>query len=74
MAWKKHSIPIIQLPKLLNTLKDMVKSGDEKLNDMRCIYTIDDTNMTYILTVFDFIDLDPLPSIKSFSLGQMVKN
>lgn len=74
MAWKKHSIPIIQLPGLLNTLKNMVKSGDEKLNNMRCIYTIDDTNMTYILTVFDFIDLDPLPSIKSFTLGQMVKN
>lgn len=74
MKWQKHPISTQSLEGLFNTLKVMIDAGDERLNNMRCIYTIDDTNITYMLTAFDFMDLDPLPSIKSFSLSQMVKN
>ena len=74
MAWQKKIIPVQTLEGLFNTFKVMIDTGDERLKDMRCIYTIDDTNMTYVLTVFDFMDLNPIPDIKSFSLGQMVKN
>ena len=72
MSWKviSHSFKDIVV-----YLSKLITSGVDKINDMRIIYTIDDSNMTYMLSAFDFIDLDPKEdTIKSISLCQMVKN
>ena len=53
----------------------LINSGVDKINEMRVIYTIDDSNITYMLSIFDFIDLKlQADTIKSISLCQMIKN
>lgn len=53
----------------------LIDSGVDKINEMRVIYTIDDSNITYIFSVFDFIDLKlQADTVKSISLCQMIKN
>ena len=60
---------------IVQYLSKLIASGADKINDMRVIYTIDDSNITYILSAFDFIDLNLESNIvKSVSLCQMVKN
>ena len=60
---------------IVQYLSKLIASGADKINDMRVIYTIDDSNKTYILSAFDFIDLNLESNIvKSVSLCQMVKN
>ena len=60
---------------IVQYLLKLITSGADKINDMMIIYTIDDSNMTYMFSAFDFVDLDPKEdTIKSISLCQMVKN
>ena len=60
---------------IVQYLSKLITSGADKINDMRVVYTIDDSNITYILSAFDFIDLNLESNIvKSVSLCQMVKN
>lgn len=60
---------------IVRYLSKLITSGADKINDMRVIYTIDDSNITYMLSAFDFIDLNLESNIvKSVSLCQMVKN
>ena len=72
MCWRiiSHSFKDI-----VQYLSKLITSGVDKINDMRVVYTIDDSNVTYILSAFDFIDLDSKEdAIKSISLCQMIKN
>ena len=56
-------------------LLKLISSGVDKINDMRVVYTIDDLNVVYMLSVFDFIDLNlNEDTVKSISLCQMIKN
>ena len=60
---------------IVQYLLKLISSGADKINDIMIIYTIDDSNMTYMFSAFDFVDLDPKEdTIKSISLCQMVKN
>lgn len=60
---------------IVQYLLKLISSGADKINDTMIIYTIDDSNMTYMFSAFDFVDLDPKEdTIKSISLCQMVKN
>ena len=60
---------------IVQYLLKLISSGADKINDMMIIYTIDDSNMTYMFSAFDFVDLDlKEDTIKSISLCQMVKN
>ena len=72
MKWRiiSHSFKDI-----IQYLSKLATSGVDKINDMRIIYTIDDSNITYTLSAFDFIDLDlKEDTIKSISLYQVIKN
>ena len=60
---------------IMQYLLKLISSGVDKINDMMIIYTLDDSNITYMLSAFDFVDLDPKEdTVKSISLCQMVKN
>ena len=72
MTWRilSHSYKDI-----MQYLSKLITSGVDKINDMRVIYTIDDSNIIYALSAFDFIDLKLEQNmIKSISLCQMIKN
>lgn len=72
MKWRvlSHSFKDI-----VQYLSKLLISGVDKINDMRVVYREDDSNITYMLSAFDFIDLDPKEdAIKFISLCQMIKN
>ena len=69
MNWRSISISHKDIVAYLSKL---ITSGADKINDMRVVYTIDDSNITYMLSAFDFIDLDlKEDAVKSISLCQM---
>lgn len=74
MSWKYTNIPLDQLPNIIKQIDIDVRNGNPVLDDIRCIYTLDDDNIIYISTVFDFVDLNPKPEFQTFSIGQMIKN
>lgn len=72
MKWRilSHSFKDI-----VQYLSKLLISGVDKINDMRVVYREDDSNITYMLSAFDFIDLVPKEdTIKFISLCQMIKN
>lgn len=72
MKWRilSHSFKDI-----VQYLSKLITGGVDKINDMRVVYREDDSNITYMLSAFDFIDLDPKEdTIKFISLCQMIKN
>ena len=58
----------------LKNLEMNVKNGNPELENIRCVFTTDEDNIVHMLTPFDFVDLDPRPNIKSFSIYQAFKN
>ena len=58
---------------IIDTLATRMTNGDPIVEKMRCVYKIDDSNIIYNLTAFDFIDLDPKKdSIKEITLYQLI--
>lgn len=58
---------------IVNILSKAIMNGDLTVERMRCVYKIDDSNIIYILTACDFIDLDPKKeSIKKIALYQLI--
>lgn len=71
MKWRtlSHSFSDIMI-----YLSRLIASGTDKANEMRVVYTINDSNIIYVLSIFDFIDLKlQADMIKSISLCQMIK-
>ena len=75
MKWHKYNIEISQLPKLIKQMEIAVKNGDPTLEHLYCVYTIEESNLIYCLTPFDFIDknIEEL-KIKTFSTYQVLEN
>lgn len=70
MKWRilSHSFKDI-----VQYLSKLITSGADKINDMKIVYTINDSNIIYILSAFDFIDLDlKEDALKSISLCQIL--
>lgn len=59
---------------MIKRLEENVKNGNPTLENIRCVFTTDEDGIIHLLTPFDFIDLNPRPNIKSFSLYQAFKN
>lgn len=58
---------------IVDTLSKGIMNGDLAIERMRCVYKIDDSNIIYNLTAYDFIDLDPKKeSIKKITLYQLI--
>lgn len=58
---------------IVNILSKAIMNGDLTVERMRCVYKTDDSNIIYILTACDFIDLDPKKeSIKKIALYQLI--
>ncbi len=58
---------------IIDILATGTMNGDPIIEKMRCVYKIDDSNIIYNLTAFDFIDLNPKKdSIKKITLYQLI--
>lgn len=70
MAWKKITQ---SFDEIVDTLSKGIMNGDLTVEQMRCVYKIDDSNIIYNLTACDFVDLDlKKESIKKITLYQLI--
>ena len=74
MPYKIIPITNEKIPLVISQLDKDVKNGNPALDNMRCIYTEEDSNIIHLLSVFDFIDLNPRPKIKSLMISQVLEN
>jgi hypothetical protein len=73
MSWQRLD-KITELPAIITGLKNMIKSGNEAIEHLRCVFTIKDNPTIQCLTPCDFIDsLESSPEITKISLYQMVE-
>ena len=71
--YDKKNIPIEQIPGLTNTLKAMIQQGDERINKIYCVFmTETEPNEVFVLTPYDFVDLEQKPKFYNFSLYQVI--
>lgn len=73
MNWKLIKIPEDKIQFFIDKLDIDIKNGNPQIDNLRCIYTVDESNITYLLTPFDFVDLNPRPKIKSLTIGQVLE-
>ena len=76
MSWNVIQVELDYVPIVLNKLDIDIRNGNPILTDLRCIYTVEEESdkIIHLLSAFDFLDLNPRSPLKSFHLGQMVKN
>lgn len=70
MTWKKmtQSFDII-----IATIAKYIKDGDAIIEKLRCVYSIDDSNIIYNLSALDFADLKlQKDAIKKITLYQLI--
>ena len=71
---KMTHIPADKISFVISQLDKDVRNGNPALDNMRCIYIEEDSNIIHLLSVFDFIDLNPRPKIKSLMISQVLEN
>ena len=70
MTWK---IITQSFDEIVNILSKGIMNGDLTVEQMRCVYKIDDSNIIYNLTACDFVDLDLKKElIKKITLYQLI--
>lgn len=70
MAWKKITQ---SFDEIINILSNGVIKGDDKIKQMRCVFSTNDSNIIHSLSAFDFIDLEPpKDTIKKITLYQLI--
>lgn len=70
MTWKKitQSFDVI-----VATIAKCIKDGDIIIEKLRCVYSIDDSNIIYNLSALDFADLKlQKEAIKKITLYQLI--
>lgn len=72
MKWHKKQVAIQDIPKLLEATKAIIKTGNEVIEQMRFVFKKEDEDTIYMYMPYDFIDLDPKPSISIFYLYQVL--
>ena len=72
--YSKKEISIENLPGLTNALQAMVQQGDARLEKMYCVFTVEtEPNEVFVLTPYDFLDLNPKPEFSNFNLYQVIE-
>ena len=67
--WKKTDVPIEKLPDIIKQLNLAIANGDNILEQMMCIYKLENSAVMYLRTPWDFIDdMKQLKPIKEFYL------
>lgn len=76
MQWKKQKrIFIEELPTFVETLEKLIKAGNSTLETLRFVYQLEDSNIIYCLTPFNFYDsLYNKPKIQLFYVYQVLEN
>ena len=72
MSWNLKHIELKDVPLIVQQGRELAKQGNPLVEQLRCIYTLEDKNIIYLAPLLDYIDSPP-HELTSFLLGQMVK-
>ncbi len=70
--WNKKRIEEKDIPLIISQGMEMVKQGNELVEQIRCIYKLENDNIIYMMSLLDYIDNLPQNKIIEFWLCQMV--
>ena len=71
MKWTKREIAQADIAAIAEQGMIMAKAGNSLVEQLRCVYTLDDNKITYMIPLLDYID-NPPKNITKFYLCQMV--
>ena len=70
MNWVKKEIEQKDIPAIVEQGMIMAKAGNPLVEQLRCVYTLDDNKITYMIPLLDYID-NPPENVTKFYLCQM---
>lgn len=70
MNWVKKEIEQKDIPAIAEQGMIMAKAGNPLVEQLRCVYTLEDNKITYMIPLLDYID-NPPENITKFYLCQM---
>lgn len=70
MTWLKKEIMQNDIPAIAEQGRIMAKAGNPLVEQLRCIYTLEDNKIIYMMPLLDYID-NPPENITKFYLCQM---
>ena len=70
MTWLKKQINQDDIPAIAEQGMIMAKAGNPLVEQLRCVYTLEDNKIIYMIPLLDYID-NPPENITKFYLCQM---
>ena len=70
MTWIKKEIAQNDIPSIAEQGRIMAKAGNPIVEQLRCVYALEDNKIIYIIPLLDYID-NPPENITKFYLCQM---
>ena len=70
MTWLKKEIAQNDIPAIAEQGMIMAKTGNPTVEQIRCVYTLEDNKIIYMIPLLDYID-NPPENITKFYLCQM---
>ena len=72
--YSMEKIPIEQLPELRKVLQTMIEQNNQRLERMYCVFTTKtEPNEIFVLTPYDFLNLNFEPQFYNFDLYQVIE-
>lgn len=63
-----------KIPYVVSQLDKDIRNGNPAIDNIRCIFIEENSNIIHMLSAFDFVDLVPRPNIKSLMISQVLEN
>lgn len=71
MNWNKKTIEEKDIPAIASQGMAMAKAGNPLVEKIRCVYTLENDPLIYVIPLLDYIDNVPNEKIISFQICQM---
>jgi len=72
VKWNIRKIEITDIPSIQEQGKILIKAGNQIVEQLRCVFTLENDNKLYIYPLLDFVDMELSDKYTSFFLYQMV--
>lgn len=70
MTWTKRSMNLEDIPAIIKQGMQLAKDGNPIVEQIRCVYILEDPKIVYMIPFLDFLDNAP-ENISKFYLCQM---
>lgn len=70
MSWTRTKIELADIPAIAQQGMEMAKEGNPLVEQLRCVYTLENDPCVYVFPLVDYVDNVPTSNFTSFSLYQ----